>query len=885
MALVRPIINAFNGGEASPEMEGRTDFTKYPSLCKRMENMIPLVQGPATRRPGTRFVCAVPDHDVASRCMRFEFSPDQAYELIFGDAIAHICVERARLAYAATDAALVNGAIDNNLNGWTDVSNGTGEVLFNSFDNGKANLNGNGSGNEAILEQAVTIDAAYVDQPHTVRFAVRGDRAGDKLTVCVGSTSGGTEILAEATCELGWHVVTFAPTATTFYLQFRVNEDQTTGVNDVAINADGIVALGLNVAAADDLWRIKTTQSQDQQWQSHPSHWPVRLERRGVTDWSLVRVLFTDGPWLEENADTTMTLQPSATSGTNKTVTAAGHAPFVSTDRGRLIRIKHSTTWGVAVVTNVNSSTVVTVDILVAFGATTAQSAWRLGLWSETTGFPAASTFHGERLVFLGAAIARPQAVAGSKVSDFENHTPGTDDADAFLFNIASDINNTGRWLASKRALLVGMAGGEASLAGASDRAKITPSSVNAQEETVEGCADIAALKAGNAVLFVQRHGRRVNELSFVFADDQYTAPDLTELAEHITETGIREMAFHKDPWNTAWATRADGLLIGMTYKREQDVVAWHRHPVGGSFAGGAAVVESVSTIPGANGDETWLTVKRTIDGATRRYVEVMTDRVQPGQRDDDFIHVDCSVTFDNPVTVTGIANDDPVVVTAPAHGAANGDSVKIVGVRGMTAVNDRVYIAADVTADTLALTDAAGDPVDGTAFGVYAGGGELRVGATVFSGVDHLEGETCSLWVDGGDGGDVTISAGGFTTAAPAFVVHCGLPAPFALQPMRLEGGSRIGSAQGALKRIVDVTIRFIRSLGVKVGRDADNLEDVIFQDPSLDVGVPPVRSGDFTLPFNGDADTDGLVLIAGDRPGPCTVACLIPTFDTEDS
>jgi hypothetical protein len=55
MAVNIPIIS-FNGGEASPKIDARSDTEKYPSLCRHLENMIPEIYGGAERRPGLRFV-------------------------------------------------------------------------------------------------------------------------------------------------------------------------------------------------------------------------------------------------------------------------------------------------------------------------------------------------------------------------------------------------------------------------------------------------------------------------------------------------------------------------------------------------------------------------------------------------------------------------------------------------------------------------------------------------------------------------------------------------------------------------------------------------------------------------------------------------------------
>ena len=35
-------------------------------------------------------------------------------------------------------------------------------------------------------------------------------------------------------------------------------------------------------------------------------------------------------------------------------------------------------------------------------------------------------------------------------------------------------------------------------------------------------------------------------------------------------------------PDSIYWAVRADGTLLGLTYQREEDVIGWHRHIIGG---------------------------------------------------------------------------------------------------------------------------------------------------------------------------------------------------------------------------------------------------------------------------------------------------------------
>jgi hypothetical protein len=83
MTRVAPLLATFNGGEWSPHLYGRTDLSRYANACKRLENFIPLVQGAATRRPGTRFVASTKNDGVV-RLIPFEFSITQAYVIEAG---------------------------------------------------------------------------------------------------------------------------------------------------------------------------------------------------------------------------------------------------------------------------------------------------------------------------------------------------------------------------------------------------------------------------------------------------------------------------------------------------------------------------------------------------------------------------------------------------------------------------------------------------------------------------------------------------------------------------------------------------------------------------------------------------------------------------------
>ena len=87
MSKFHDLTPSFNSGELSPRLAARLDFQKYRSGLEVCENIIPLSEGGAMRRPGTRYVSEVKLSTVKGRLKRFQFSVTQAYMLEMGDSI------------------------------------------------------------------------------------------------------------------------------------------------------------------------------------------------------------------------------------------------------------------------------------------------------------------------------------------------------------------------------------------------------------------------------------------------------------------------------------------------------------------------------------------------------------------------------------------------------------------------------------------------------------------------------------------------------------------------------------------------------------------------------------------------------------------------------
>ena len=373
------------------------------------------------------------------------------------------------------------------------------------------------------------------------------------------------------------------------------------------------------------------------------------------------------------------------------------------------LTINSSTQEGIARVTSYISTTVVNATVIKDFAAITACKRWAEGSWSAYRGYPAAFTFFEERAVYAGTN-SEPQTVWLSESGDFEDFEEGIKDSDSFYLVLSADKMNAIRWLSALEALCLGTIGGEWRIRATANDEGITPTNFNVRQQTTRGSNKVQPLPVGDATLFVDYVGRKIRELTYSDEKQKFVSPDLSALAEHITLTGITCVAYQRNPDSIVWCVLDNGELLSMTYERDQDVVAWARHPIGGNFEGNDPVVESVAVIPGTTEDEVWISVKRTIDGGTVRYIEQLQPRVSVDIEDSFFM--DSGLKFDggDAVVITDITAADPPVVTVSSwptnddgSDLANGDQIYITGVVGMTEINDHYYTVRNC--DTVALT------------------------------------------------------------------------------------------------------------------------------------------------------------------------------------
>lgn len=496
--------------------------------------------------------------------------------------------------------------------------------------------------------------------------------------------------------------------------------------------------------------------------------------------------------------------------------------------------------------------------------------------FSTANNYPSAVCFYQQRLIFA-ATNTDPQSIWGSVVKSFEDFTVGTGGGtDAFAFKIAMPRSERIRWLFPRQFdILFGTNLEEWRVT--AQGGGIYSEDAQFLRHSAYGSANIPSELVGGDLLFIQRARQKIRNYIFSTEAGGFDSTNLSFTASHIVRPKIKQFAMQSEPQIILWGVRDDGVLAVLVYDRTNQVVAWSTRETDGEY-------ESVASVSKAGEDEVWAIVNRTIGGNTKRYLEYFAPFEFDNQ--EDAHNVDCGKIYDygSAKTITDATKAKPVVVTAVAHGLSNDAHVYINDVVGMTELNDKYYTIKNVTTDTFELSSEDGSiQIDGTGYTAYVSGGTATPVEKVLSGLTHLEGETVSIYADGGVQPDEVVASGAITIDYYANVIHVGLPYTAILEPMKVETPQSDGTAQGRLKRVNKLILRFYKTLGCKIGETASDLTEIEFREGGAQLGVAPVLyTGDKIETFPGGINLYADMFVVSDTPTPMTLIALIYEVET---
>jgi hypothetical protein len=893
---------SFTCGEISPSLSERVDLARYATSLRTCYNFFVRATGGASNRAGLQFVYALDPTSLAT-LIPFIFSTDQSYMLVFQADEVRVFADGGFVYDSSANITNVTDGIVGFQPRRT-ITTATPHLLGIGQDAIIAGITGSGT-----FAPSGTFEVLSVVSPTVFRIIGSGDPSG--AYVSGGTVSISTPIaspyqsaeLADIRYTQSADVLTLTHqnwiphefvrlTASTFALTdiddfeggpFLDDNVTATTMTASAATGNGItLTASTSVFTADHIGSLIRLSMEDLSaippWEPNKHIAATGVDPDGLLRRSNGKVYIAAGNSAAPSAGTyTGTVAPTHDEGTESDGDGGLLNGTANTRAGVSWQYLHSL-FGTARIT-AQAGTTATADVLdyipVVAPATT--TIWAFGAWSEDQGYPALCTYYQDRLVFANTPEA-PQTEWASKTGDYHNFGVSSplvsDDAirqplnarqiNAIVELIPMDqliaLTSSSSWASPKR--------GEA----------WTPLTIGYDPQSFDGAAFLRAILTGENGIFVQNGATKVRDIAFKLGSDKFLGEELTVLARHLFETAtIVDMDYAKEPHGILWIIRSDGVLIGLTYLKEQEVIGWHRHETQGFF-------ERVCVIPEGGIDVPYFIVRRTVNGATVRYLERMAVRDRTDILDSFF--VDSGLTYDGrnttatTITISGASYDGGETVTLTASAAAFsgtsdiGDAVQFPHASGNVRATITAYTSTTVVTAILQSPVPAALQAMATTTWTFA--------RDTFSGLEHLEGMEVAILADGSPEVPHTVTDGQIVLAYPAGVVHIGLAYVADIETLDVTIFGASESIRDRAKAIPKVSVIVEKTLGLQAGPDEDNLYDCGLQPSEFDYNAPwALQSEPQPAYLVTSWNKSGRVLLRQDKPLPATVLAILPTVE----
>lgn len=780
-----PEVVNFNGGEVSPLMYGRTDYAKYKSSARFVENNIPCILGPMRRRPGTQYVGNPKLNGAAAEnnIVLIPFSASTSNEFVLEVGGGYM-----RFWDAATRKPIIDGGAGT----WSPFLAGAVAELATPW---------------------LAADLYTLDEHNNINgVGLQWVQSNDVMWIaCRGWPTVKLKRIAQYKFSFA-----FMGDGVNVPTPFKDIDP----LNAITIAASATTGVGITLTASAPVFAVTDVNT----------YFYIESATGDIIPQWATATAYVIGNRVRSNGrnyictanGTSGTTPPSHSTG--QRYDGAPGAWWRETDEG----------YGVVAITAFTDSTHVTATVaseLPGSLITNASTRWARQAWSAAEGFPNAIAFFRQRLCF-----ARDNTIWTSVSADFENFTrkfAGQVTLDAsFVGTLAADKNDRVLWLYGTTALLAGTASGEWAIGEQASSQAFGPGNAKAEKQTGYGAIAMPPLKIDNSLLYLQRGGNRLREMSFnLYAgtvSGLWQSEDRSQLAEHMApQYGYMWAVHQRQPESVVWVSSANGRLYSMTYDKAQNVYAWARHRLGGfGVLGFGPIVAAMCSVKSPDGvsDDVWMLVHRYDNNTPNTTLEVLGPAADLNATGAYYFHdiptalnanyLDCS----SPVTVLAGAS----TIAVPVNSIAVGTGVGAV-------------LNGCVMPD--ALTTAGGMPIDSTA--------DIRLGRV---GIRY----TSNYW---------------------------SLP---------LQGQTETGTPQGKVSRVHGITLRVYNSVGFRFGSTPSDTTIDRCEMRTNDMGMNdpvPLQSGDFYVNPNTAYVDQPTIYIQQDQPLPLTILAAYPRLTVEGS
>jgi hypothetical protein len=820
---------SFAGGEISPNLYGRVDLERYASSLRRCRNFMVRQFGGVDNRAGFRFLGEAKSSSQKCRLIPFQFSVSQTFALEFGANYVRIWA---------------NGA----------------QVVYSTGPN---------------VGQPVEVVTPYAEGD---LFMLKFTQSADVMTICHANYPP-MEIRRYGNED--WRIGDVSTTSGPFG---DVNIDE--GITVYASAATGTVTLTASSAIFHS-YHVGKLFYAEQKNIDTITRWETDKK---VTVGSMIRYSTNYYRSIAAGAtNRTGTVAPTHTQGAEWDGFAGDTE---DSENGIQWAYIHSG-FGIVKITGVSGDGLTATGTVVTrtdgeqelpqnmIGSVNATYKWAHFAWNSEIGYPGTVTYYQQRLIFAGSTSS-PQTVWTSKSGDYKDFgktVPQVDD-DAITYTYAGRQLNKILHLIDVGSLVVLTSGGEYKVNGDQTNT-LTPSAFNFSSQGQNGASDVPPIAISNVALFVQQKGGAVRDLAYSFDVDGFQGSDLTILANHLfIGHQIVDWAFAITPFSIVWCIRDDGLLMGLTYLRDQQVVAWHPHPATNGY------YESVCSISEGNEDALYAVVRRVINGQTKRYIERLDSRIF-SDISDSFI-VDSGLSYDGrntdvsrTVTLTGgtgewdYRTDYTLTMSGSSYFVPGNVDDEILLPYTEDATDKILKLLIVAVSSGNVVTVRANRNVPAQFQSVATASWNMAKGN--FSGLSHLEGQTVSILSDGNVEPQKVVSGGAISLETPGAVVHVGLPINAVIETLDINfaGQETILDKKKIINK-ADIMVQDSRGIfaGTPGGKmyEYPQREFEFYDDPVSN------KTGLVTVDLDSEWDKSGRVIVSQSDPLPLSILSIIP-------
>jgi len=630
MAKFRHISNNFKTGEFSPRMKGRTDLEEYQTSCEVLMNMIPLKQGGASKRSGSKYIRSIDDGTDVVRTIPFIFSKEEAYVITIDTlsipAVPSAVVDTPNYIQDPSETDRFHSIPANSF--ITITRNNYSPTQFINIEGDLGNPYvkiANGLSDSNIQDNSIFYYRPYPVEifniagadPRGFQYAQSGDVviithvSGDIPPLVVART-GGNDFLVE------WYYrfklrASYGVEETKLYYPLVLREPfQNTNITQVTIGGTyvathrsyttgGLDTGGFGVTKGDvNLYDVYTLYSNIPHFDEDDLNQTII-----ISAFIGGEIVDLDFKIVKYNSLTSVTaITPRFASGDNTQGTAnpsSGAVNFLPTDNWS------ESSWGNG---RGYAKTVCFFEQRLIVGGSNVDVDT---IWASRTGdifllirkrFAQDSTGNTTGLGnFIPANIPDKDKV----VDIFGNVNLETD---ALSFKPSSQEINTIQWLSSGQSLMIGTLGAEYVVSGADSALSAT--SITFRRQTSRGGAPVMPVRIDDEVFYVLRDGRAVFNFKYNRNNGSFISEEVTLHADHIVDIGdpLTISEFVQMEYCTSrdlvLAVTKDNYLVALVYNPQNQTRAWCRLNLSGK-------VLSVCSLPSPEGniDDIWVCIER----------------------------------------------------------------------------------------------------------------------------------------------------------------------------------------------------------------------------------------------------------------------------------